>query len=223
MTTRSIFRQALMAATCSACLWAAPHASAAFVVNGYANGSESFGINSPVANGTFAAGGFTGTWNGTTITFWCTELNEYIGFGTSYSNYSLGALNTGALSKLFFEVGGSAGALASTDTSAALQLAIWEIVYESSGTYDLNSGVFKVTSGNATTIGIAQGWLNGLAGVTGQATLFQLTAAGNQDQIGGGPPPPGLLIPEPATLPLLGLGILAVVFAGRRRNSLALS
>ena len=222
MNIQSMLRHALFAATCSAALCAAPQAHATFVVNGYANGSESFGITSPVATGTFSAGGFIGAWNGITINFWCTELNEYITFGHPYTNYSLGALNTGALSKLFYEVGGSAAALTTTDRSAALQLAVWEIVYES-GPYNLGTGAFKVTSGNAAARTLAQGWLNGLGSVTGQANLFVLPAVGNQNQIGGGPPPPGLLVPEPAMLPLLGVGLLAVVFAVRRRSGVAIS
>jgi hypothetical protein len=85
-----------------------------------------------------SAGGFTGHWDGQHLLFWCFELTQTFGFGTPYTNdYVASLLGNVKVAELFQEVGGSAGAIATTQTSAAFQLAFCEILYETSGAYDL--------------------------------------------------------------------------------------
>src|SRR5437588_3647754 len=82
------------------------------VPNGYANGSEAFLLSAtftPVVN-PVNAGGFTGTFGGTPILFWCVDLQHTFGFGNSY-NYTASIYLNDALSRLFTEVGGSAAAV----------------------------------------------------------------------------------------------------------------
>lgn len=203
------------------------------VGDGYAQGSESFNLTAPVpvAVNPTGAGGFTGHIGltnppTTPIFFWCVELSQTFSFGTVYNNYTFSPLGNTLISQLFTEVGGSAALLSGppsatkTINSAAFQLALWEILYEG-GTYgglNVSTGNFKAT-GDAAAIAQANIWLAGLSALSPATTaLFSLHSASNQDFITDTPPPPGLLIPEPASLPLLGVGLLAVIFMMRRRT-----
>jgi hypothetical protein len=200
--------------------------------DGYAQGSESFTLTAPgfIAVNPVGAGGFVGKAGATNppttpIFFWCVELSQTFGFGGVYTDYSIGGFGNTMLSQLFTEVGGSAAILggplsgAKTVLSAAFQLAIWEIMFEG-GTY----GGLNVSSGNFTAFGdssaMAQAntWLSALnAGSPATTALFLMHSPDHQDFVTDTLVPPLLLVPEPASLPLLGLGLLAVMIAMRRR------
>ena len=76
---------------------AAPHAKADFVPGGYQIGSQQFGLT----GGTFSAGAFKGTWNGTPIIFWCIELTQTFSFGTHFTTYTPSVASNTLLSQLF--------------------------------------------------------------------------------------------------------------------------
>ena len=154
----------------------------------------------------------------TNIIFWCAELTQTFGFGTVY-DYTSSSLGNTLLSQLFTEVGGSASATSTTDRSAAFQLAVWEILFEG-GTYgslNVSSGNFQAT-GNAAAIAQANSWLAALdAGDPATTALFLLSSPDHQDFITD-TNTPLLQTPEPGSLALLGIGILAAIFAMRRRT-----
>ena len=57
----------------------------------------------------------------------------------------------------------TASSATAAKVSAAMQLAIWEILFETSSTFDLDNGGFKVTgSGSAAARTLAESWLAGL-------------------------------------------------------------
>jgi hypothetical protein len=205
--------------------------------DGYANGSESFTVNSvtpPLVNDGVSAGGFAGHIGPnpgpnpptTPLLFWCAELTQTFSFGVVYTNnYTSSPLGNPLLSQLFTEVGGSASATSTIVGSAAFQLAIWEILFEG-GTYgglNVSSGNFRATgaagdAGAAAAIAQANTWLAGLsAGSPATTTLFLLHSDSNQDFITD-TTSPLLLTPEPGSLALLGVGILAAMFTMRRRT-----
>lgn len=98
-------------------------------------------------------------------------------------------------------------------TAAAFQLAVWELAFGATD-YNLASGAFRSSAGSARTT--AQGWLNTVRDGSGQVAtnLGLLVDARDSRQ--------RLLtqvqVPEPATLALYGLGILAVGLGARRRR-----
>lgn len=117
-------------------------------------------------------------------------------------------------------IGAATGSAAKKDVSAAIQMAVWEIVNESSATYSLGNGIFRVgTTGtvnpNARTL--AQGYLDNLGSFSETGThryrmLEAVAPTTNQRQIFLA------AIPEPATwaMLILGFGVVGGAMRGRR-------
>ncbi len=131
----------------------------------------------PQPSGTFAAGGFVGTWNGDPLQFWCAELTQTFSFNhlPAY-DYTASIPNNATftmLGQLFHE--GYATALDSAKNSAAFQLAIWEILYD--GDLDLSAGDFRVTNanGHADTVQAAQDLLTNLHNSPTTTTSYSCT------------------------------------------------
>jgi acyl-coenzyme A thioesterase PaaI-like protein len=191
-------------------------------------GSEPVSVTAPSASTN--AGSFVGTWNGLPITFWCFELTEFFYFNVEYTDYvELPLVGYGDVARLFQEVGGTAGATSTLVKSAAFQLAIWEIRYESlklpnsqpiynltPGT--LTSGNFYATSADSAAVAQANTWLQHLpATSTYSVSLLHSGPPGNEQDFIYERPPLRQNLPEPSPLPLLGLGVAAMMFSIRRR------
>ncbi|MBX3118289.1 MAG: PEP-CTERM sorting domain-containing protein [Fimbriimonadaceae bacterium] len=100
-------------------------------------------------------------------------------------------------------------ALTNNTKAAALQLAIWEILHETSGTFDLTSGAVKLdstTSNYASLIANANSYETA-ASPAGDAWRYISTDGGFQGQMSP--------VPEPASLAALGVGAIALL---RRRK-----
>jgi hypothetical protein len=178
---------------------------------GYAKGSQSFDLS---VGGNVNAGGFSGTWNSGAIIFWCIELTQYFGFGGSYSDYVASKPDNPTftlLGQLFNEAYGQATIDAMH--SAAFQLAIWEIVYDPD--LDLGAGSFKVISGNAQTVALAQSWLDALGNFKDTYDLVFLHSATHQDFVTFGRP---FNVPEPGSAALLVVALVAIAMTAGVRT-----
>ncbi len=205
-----------------------------------------FSLTDPTAtNGGTQAGVFN--WTGTAgnpaglqggYRAFCIELTQNVSPNTSYTYQTaalemapqpattvtpMGAAKASAIRELFgrfyspsfgFDINGPG---ISNEEAAAMQLALWEIVYETASSsgpgpgaaFGLNFGLAggnAVFSGNASVLGLASGFLAALDGTGPQALdLIALTSDTAQD----------MLIPTPGAAVLAGLGLVA---AGRRRR-----
>jgi len=222
----NVARRGLLALTAGAALCAAPVAfgtSVSLVATGFANGSEQFNVSVPtvVDPSAVPTGAFTGTLDGNPITFFCFELTQSFSFNTPASPYTYDdSIQTGGkfdtLSELFTEA--FAGSTSSTLKSAAFQLAVWEILEETtpvSLSPGASQGTFYVTNdnGNTTTVAAANALITGLPS-TGLYTIHLLHNDNSQDFVYG--TLPLRQVPEPGPLALLAVAMVALLAVRRR-------
>jgi hypothetical protein len=195
--------------------------------------------SAPAYNG--QGGSFKGFLDGTAIETYCLELTESFRFGTQYSNYTkltagsyLTTLGLGSKEATLAKLLSYANPIVQSapiddrdELSTALQLAIWNVRYDSDMTLTPSShAAFSDTSSHATQANVF------LLGATTQSNiLYSLhvlssgkpiaTNDGNQDQLvwESASRGSGGSVPEPASL-ALALGALgALRFTSRRRQA----
>ena len=236
MTAKN-FLQTCAAATLLAAGQSAHAGTVTFSDYTHGNGNT---VNVTAPGYTGSAGGFKGTLAGFGGGFdgafesFCIELTESFGFNTAYTGYTLvsaasqfGATKAAALEKLISHVYGNgvfAAALDKDQQSTAVQLAVWNIVYDSD--YSLDAGSFaEAGTAYRNTAAVTPQFIgaNGLLFTSQAATggpgyslhvLRSVGNPGNQDQ---------LIwrlnaVPEPASLMLVGLALGAAGVASRRHR-----
>ncbi len=158
---------------------------------------------------------------------YCIDLAQTISFGTPYTDYTksslaadgvLSPLRKGEIAQLFH--GFYTTSLLNTTNSAAFQLALWEIVFETGPSLDVD-GAHAATRGvnyasnpdtPGSVIATADSWLAGLGAFSTDTTgLYTYRSPEHQDQI------VYHRTPEPPTLIILGAGLGLIAFLTRRR------
>jgi hypothetical protein len=184
------------------------------------------------APGTLAAGG-VGTTAGAffvsgdlgVFEAYCIDLKHYINpngqFQTnvdSMANWSTGSL-AGPNSSLFGGAQASwlynnywQSAVGNNATRAALQLSIWEVLYDSGYNILGGTGFYATGVSSAAQLAAANMLASLPQGMYGDAAWLQLMDDGQYTQDLIGP------VPEPATLLLLSTGLIGAAWASRRRK-----
>lgn len=182
--------------------------------------ATSVSVSSPNYSG--LAGQFTGLLNGNSFVTYCTDLAQSFSFNTNYTDYTVvsGVSAWGAQRSLDLDrwISWNDQFAYPTDAamSAAVQAAVWEILYETSGSYDLAGGTFVATSGDSAT----QTWMNsvnwaGLSSVNVTQHVDQLYSREHQDFL------VMTAVPEPSTYALFAAGLAGIGFIARRRTRAA--
>ena len=213
------------------CMLASAGAHADIVkITGYEWGSSDIDTS---MTGTVGVGEFKGLLNGNAFVTYCTDIFESFSWNVSYDNYFVAANGStygftnsqaGMLSKLYTV----ADALVNTrDESVAFQLAVWEILYDTS--YQVSNvagrGTFYVEDGGTSgQRSLANNWLAQASALgSSQFNVVRLASVdaprandGHQDFI--------LVshVPEPATYALMLAGLGGMALASRRKRVSAL-
>lgn len=207
--------------------FAAPALADDVTFQDYANGSQAIDYtlfygdsNSANKTGSAGAGGFKTLINGQSFVTYCIDLYQTISFGTTYTDYSPVSPLTAAfftnpnglnaISRFLAEGHGIGNSI----DSAAFQVAIWELMYETSGTYDVRSTSLAkgsaFFSGSSEVLDRAQSWISVLDAATTPFSVYQSRTA--QDIV-------VTPVPEPETYALMAAGLGALGWVARRRKA----
>lgn len=195
-------------------------------------------VSTPATSEMVYAGGFAGKLNGDALLSYCVELTQSFSWGTVYTDFIdraaasyFGQADNKAdkLGRLLSYVADE-GKVGTAAQSASMQLAVWNIVYDTDFTLAAHSGAtFSVPASKTASYAVDAAYASELlaASVNWSNTMnvWVLASPTAQDQLHWARAPQvtrnAAEVPEPASLALALLGIVAAGAATRRRAAKA--
>jgi hypothetical protein len=219
-------KSALYTLLCVLALAANGASAASLTVNGYTLG-DFVSVVSPGRTGSVATAELNLSFGGSTGFSYCVDLAQSIGVGTTSGwdaldpDLSAQLVRAAWLVDTFhpqFDTLIPTYGVTKQTAIAALQVAVWEVMGETPGNYDLSSGSFSISKagdGVLTLSNLMLGQL-GNANLTGfDADATWLQSRTYQDQMFYPRVNP---IPEPGTVALYGFGALIAAWSLRRKS-----
>ncbi len=143
---------------------------------------------------------------------YCVDIYQYAGDAHVTELAPSDVVPGGVQAAFLFETYGDA--VSNGRQAAAIQIAIWEVLYETADSYDIRHGAFKAGGNNQVT-NLAQVLLDSVpvSYDPSPTTIFLYSESKQDMMISGGE------IPEPGTMALLSIGGAMTVIRRRRRTT----
>lgn len=172
--------------------------------------AQAGGYNTTISNAGVLDGSFVS---------YCVDLGQYLKFNT---DYNAGQYAAGDAASFFgsryndvlklFSYGYNAVTNGTAEKSAGFQIALWELVYENSGSYNVLDGGIRFSSSAA--LDEAAGFLQGAASFNGQSLNLQVLTSDTKQDVAFATP-----VPEPGAYALMLVSLATVGVMTRRRKT----